>query len=173
METLVATFEAYGAYLWLLLLLLVLLAIIWLAVLHRRLGHVRRAYAALLTGPDGQDLGALLGMYVEQMQLAASKAEQLSRSSDRLEIEVGKSMQRLGLVRFNAFEGLGGEQSFALALLDAAGDGFVLSSLQGRDDSRLYAKPVTKCNSAYTLSAEEKQAIGLAYEGDVDKASQL
>jgi hypothetical protein len=170
-ESLIATFEAYGAYLWLFLLLLMLLAVVWLAVLHRRLGHMRRTYAALLTGADGQDLGALLSMYVEQMQLAASKAEQLSRSSDRMEIEIGKSMQRLGLVRFNAFEGLGGEQSFAIALLDGAGDGFVLSSLQGRDDSRLYAKPVSKWDSAYTLSVEEKQAIAQAYEGDVDKPS--
>jgi hypothetical protein len=170
-ESLIATFEAYGAYLWLFLLLLMLLAVVWLAVLHRRLGLMRRTYAALLTGADGQDLGALVSMYVEQMQLAASKAEQLSRSSDRMEIEIGKSMQRLGLVRFNAFEGLGGEQSFAIALLDGAGDGFVLSSLQGRDDSRLYAKPVSKGDSAYTLSVEEKQAIAQAYEGDVDKAS--
>jgi hypothetical protein len=170
-ESLIATFEAYGAYLWLFLLLLMLLAVVWLAVLHRRLGLMRRTYAALLTGADGQDLGALLGMYVEQMQMAASKAEQLSRSSDRMEIEIGKSMQRLGLVRFNAFEGLGGEQSFAIALLDGAGDGFVLSSLQGRDDSRLYAKPVSKWDSAYTLSVEEKQAIAQAYEGDVDKPS--
>jgi hypothetical protein len=170
-EPLIATFEAYGVYLWLFLLLLMLLAVVWLSVLHRRLGHMRRIYAVLLTGTDGQDLGALLGMYVEQMKLAASKAEQSSRSSDRMEIEIGKSMQRLGLVRFNAFEGIGGEQSFAIALLDGAGDGFVLSSLQGRGESRLYAKPVNKWDSAYTLSAEEKQAIAQAYEGDVDKPS--
>ncbi|HUW95502.1 MAG TPA: DUF4446 family protein, partial [Anaerolineae bacterium] len=107
------------------------------------------------------------------MQLAASKAEQLSRSSDRMEIKVRKSMQRLGLVRFNAFEGIGGEQSFAIALLDEAGDGFVLSSLQGRDESRLYAKPITKWDSTYTLSVEENQAIARAHESDVDKKSQL
>ncbi len=173
MGPLIARFEAYGAYLWLFVLMLMLLVVVWLAVQHRRLGHMRRTYAALLTGADGQDVGALLGMYVEQMQLAASKAEQLSKSSDRMKIEIERSMQRLGLVRFNAFEGLGGDQSFAIALLDGAGDGFVLSSLQGRDDSRLYAKPVSKFDSAYTLSVEEKQAIAQAYEGDVDKPSQL
>ncbi|HUV73486.1 MAG TPA: DUF4446 family protein [Anaerolineae bacterium] len=173
MELLIAIFEAYGAYLWLLLLVVMLLATLWLSVLHRRVGQLRRTYAALLTGADDQDLGELLGMYVEQMQLAASKAEQLSRSSDRMEIKVRKSMQRLGLVRFNAFEGIGGEQSFAIALLDEAGDGFVLSSLQGRDESRLYAKPITKWDSTYTLSVEENQAIARAHESDVDKKSQL
>ena len=166
-------FETYGAYLWLFLVVAVLLAALWLFVLHRRMTRLRRSYAALLTGADDQDLGELLGMYVEQMRLAGSKAEQLSKSSDRMEAKLSKSVQRLGLVRFNAFEGIGGEQSFAVALLDEEGDGVVLSSLQGRGESRLYAKPVTKWDSTYTLSVEEKQAIAQAYESDVDNDSQL
>ena len=173
MESLIATFEAYGAYLWLFLLVLVLLAVLWLLVLHRRVGQLHRKYAALLTGADDQDLGELLSMYVDQMQLAASKAEELSNSANRMEIRIRKSMQRLGLVRFDAFPGIGGEQSFAVALLDEQGDGFVLSSIQGRGESRLYAKPILKWDSSYTLSVEEKQAIARAYESDIDKQSQL
>ena len=173
MEPLFTVYSNYGPYLWLIALLLVLLSLVWLAVLHRRVSELRSRYAALLTGTSGEDLGKLLTMYVEQTRLATSTAEQLTTSSDRMEIKLRRSLQRLGLVRFNAFEGLGGEQSFAVALLDDEGSGVVLSSLQGRGESRLYAKPVEKWDSTYTLSVEEKEAIGRAHESDVDKDSRL
>jgi hypothetical protein len=172
-ESLFVIYEQYGPQLWLALLALLLLASLWLFTLHRRVGELRRSYAALLTSGDGKNLGELLSMYVEQMRLAASKAEQLARISDRLETKVTKSVQRLGLVRFNAFEGIGGEQSFAVALLDEKGDGVVLSSLQGRGEGRLYAKPVVKWDSTYSLSVEEKEAIAIAYGRDVDSDSQM
>jgi len=172
-EPLFTVYGNYGPYLWLLVLLLVLLLGLWLVVLQRRVGELRRRYAALLTGASGEDLGKLLTMYVEQARLATSTAERLTTSSDRMEIKLRRSLQRLGLVRFNAFEGLGGEQSFAVALLDDEGSGVVLSSLQGRGESRLYAKPVEKWDSTYTLSVEEKEAIGRAHESDVDKDSRL
>jgi hypothetical protein len=164
-------YESYGVYLWLFVFLLVLVSIVWLVGLHRRVSGLRRSYAALLTGADGENLGELLSMYVEQMRLAGSKAEQLSRTSDRLESQVKGSIQRLELLRFNAYEGIGGEQSFALALLDAEGDGVVISSLQGRGDNRLYAKPIKSWGSTYTLSTEEKEAIERASDRDVDKDS--
>jgi len=166
-------YENYGAYVWLILLLLTLALAGWLVVLHRRVTRLRRTYSALLTGTDGRDLGELLSMYVEQMSLAASKADQLSKSSDRMERRIKNSIQRLGLVRFNAFAGIGGEQSFAAALLDEKGDGIVISSLQGRGENRLYAKPVMNWDSSYTLSVEEKEALTQARESDVDNESHL
>ena len=173
MQLLVTVYGNYGAYLWLLVLLLVLLVVLWLVVLQRRVSELSRRYAALLTGASGEDLGELLTLYGEQLRLTASSAEQLTTSADRMEIKLRRSLQRLGLVRFNAFEGLGGEQSFAVALLDDEGGGVVLSSLQGRGESRLYAKPVKKWDSTYNLSVEEKEAIRRAYESDVDKDSGL
>jgi hypothetical protein len=166
-------YENYGIYLWLILLLLILVLAGWLVVLHRRVTQLRRTYSALLTGTDGRDLGELLSMYVEQMSLAASKADQLSKSSDRMDRRIKNSIQRLGLVRFNAFEGIGGEQSFAAALLDEKGDGVVISSLQGRGENRLYAKPIKNWDSSYTLSVEEKEALTQAREGDVDNEPHL
>jgi hypothetical protein len=173
MESLLMIYENYGIYLWLTLLLLMLVLAGWLVLLHRRVTQLRRTYSALLTGTDGRDLGELLSMYVEQMSLAASKADQLSKNSDRMDRRIKNSIQRLGLVRFNAFEGIGGEQSFAAALLDEKGDGVVISSLQGRGENRLYAKPIKNWDSSYTLSVEEKEALTQARESDVDNEPHL
>ena len=70
-----------------------------------------------------------------------------------------RSFQRVGLVRYNPFEETGGNQSFALALLDAAGDGWVLSSLHARSGTRVYAKAITAGRSDATLSDEETDAV--------------
>ena len=70
-----------------------------------------------------------------------------------------RSFQRVGLVRYNPFEETGGNQSFALALLDAAGDGWVLSSLHARSGTRVYAKAITAGRSDAALSDEETAAI--------------
>jgi hypothetical protein len=70
-----------------------------------------------------------------------------------------KAFQRVGLVRYNPFEETGGNQSFALALLDAAGDGWVLSSLHARSGTRVYAKAIAAGKADAALSEEETAAI--------------
>lgn len=70
-----------------------------------------------------------------------------------------KSMHKIGVVRFNPFQSLGGEQSFCLALLDGDDSGVVISSLQGKDMTHIYAKPIVAGASQYPLSREEKDAI--------------
>lgn len=173
MEQLSSIYESYALPLWLVSFLLVILLGVWLLLLRRQVHGLRQRYGALLTGAQGRDLGELLSMYVEQMRLAASKAGQFSTTAEEMDRRLQGSIQRLGLVRFDAFEESGGEQSFALALLDADGDGVVVSSLQGRAESRVYAKPVVNWDSTYNLSAEEKGAIAQAYQREVDKNSHL
>ena len=72
---------------------------------------------------------------------------------------------RVGLVRFNPFEDTGGNQSFALALTDVAGDGFVVSSLHSRTGTRVYAKAISDGRSDGALSQEESAALRLALAG--------
>jgi len=75
------------------------------------------------------------------------------------------AVQRVGLVRFDAFEDMGGQLSFALALLDADGTGVVLSSINGRRETRVYAKSIERGESATTLSDEERESVRRAMGG--------
>ena len=72
---------------------------------------------------------------------------------------MSQAISRVGLVRYNPFEETGGNQSFALALLDAEGNGWVLSSLHARAGTRVYAKAITGGRSDAGLSEEETAAI--------------
>jgi hypothetical protein len=80
----------------------------------------------------------------------------------KLEILEKKSkfnFQKIGLVRYNPFSDVGGNQSFSLALLDANNNGMVLTGLFGREGNRVYGKPIKNGESEYSLSEEEKKAI--------------
>jgi hypothetical protein len=69
------------------------------------------------------------------------------------------TVQHAALVRYDAFEDVGGRLSFSCALLDDHGSGVVLTSINGRQETRVYAKPVTAGTSSYNLSTEEHEAI--------------
>jgi hypothetical protein len=89
----------------------------------------------------------------------AHDIDALTARTVALEAAQRRSFQRVGLVRYNPFEETGGNQSFALALLDAAGDGWVLSSLHARSGTRVYAKGITSGRADGGLSDEETAAI--------------
>lgn len=81
---------------------------------------------------------------------------------NRLASQLESAVQRVGVVRYNPFEDTGSNQSFVLAMLDARGDGFVLSSLHSRQSTRMFLKPVTGGKADGAISAEEGEAIKLA-----------
>jgi hypothetical protein len=71
----------------------------------------------------------------------------------------------VGLVRYDAFEDVGGRLSFSCAMLDDHGNGVVMTSINGRQDTRVYAKPIVDGHSQYNLSVEEEEAIRQAISG--------
>ena len=88
----------------------------------------------------------------------------LQAKHQSLSVDSLNHFQRMGLVRFNAFDNTGSDLSFALAMTDAARNGFVLSGIYGREESRVYAKPIVEGESTYMLTKEEKQALQAAAE---------
>lgn len=69
------------------------------------------------------------------------------------------AIQKMGVVRYNPFEDNGGNLSFSIAILDAGDSGVVITSMHGREQNRIYAKPIQKGKSEFSLTAEEVQAI--------------
>ncbi len=94
------------------------------------------------------------GMAVERQDLAAT-VQQLTGT-------VGSVLRRVALVRYDAFEDLGGRLSFSLALLDDGGNGITLTSIASTSDTRLYAKALTGGVGEHALSPEEEQAVKAA-----------
>lgn len=144
---------------------LVLLLLIGFVVQSARLGRAVRSYRELVRGTDGGSLHDLLAGSADQAVRASERMAELERFHDAIEGRTRRSLQHIGLVRFNPFDDTGSDQSFAIALLDDARDGIVISSLHGRANTRVFAKPIRAGGSDHTLSDEEAQAIRIALEG--------
>ena len=142
-------------------LLIVVLALVLAVVgLIRRVRKLGRRLESITRGSDGESFEAVLGSHLERVRQVVQNVEAVSARTTDVEQQVQGTLSRVGLVRFNPFEGdTGGNQSFALALLDGRGDGFVVSSLHARAVTRMYAKAVTGGTSDVTLSDEESAAL--------------
>ena len=123
--------------------------------------RTRRIDARLRASGSGQGsrTAAVGDGQLDRVAAVARDLEGLTARTAALETAQRRAFQRVGLVRYNPFEETGGNQSFALALLDAAGDGWVLSSLHARSGTRVYAKGITAGRADAGLSDEETAAI--------------
>lgn len=146
------------------LTVLIFLALIVFISVNIKLTRLNRHYEQMMRGTSGVNLEQLLNHHIEQVNLVSSKTGQLDRDVQRLEATLRTAVQKVGLVRFNAFEDTGSDLSFAVAMLNAANDGVVVSSIFGRSESRIYAKPIVAGQSSYFLTDEEKGALEKAQE---------
>lgn len=151
-------------------LLMGLVAILILIVLLQaaRLRRAVRGYRDLVrddrAGPTGS-LHELLAAHADQITRAGTRMTEIEELQDILIRRTEHGLQHVGIVRFNPFDDTGSDQSFVIALLDANRDGVVISSLHGRDSTRVFAKPISGGTSIHQLSSEEADAIRLALEG--------
>ena len=141
-------------------------ALIGLLMLALRLRKLRREYA-LLRSSDGEerDIFAILGRAIRRIEATDKRLDGVSSMIEQHHALGRFSLQKFGIVRYNAFEEMGGNLSFSLALLDDHGDGVVVTSINGRTEARTYAKPVRSLDSSHNLSDEERQAIHAAMAG--------
>jgi hypothetical protein len=120
-------------------------------------------------GPSDAPIEEHLGVVTEAQGRSIQRLEgavvQLADGEKHLGESLRSAVRHVGLVRFDAFEDMGGRLSFSAALLDDNGDGIVITSINGRQDTRCYAKTVQRGTSIHNLSDEEEQAIREAMSG--------
>lgn len=141
--------------------LLVAVAILVLGslLLVRRSRRLSRRLDAITRGSDAQSLESVLGAHLERVRAVVVDVDRLAARTALVERDLRRTLGRVGLVRYNPFEETGGNQSFALAVLDGNGDGFVISSLHARAGTRVYAKAVKAGAAESALSDEEAAAL--------------
>jgi hypothetical protein len=146
------------------LAVVVVLLIAWQGSTNFRLNRVLRQYRQLATGVEGQPLDELLQKILDRGAIESQALARLESDLKQLGHEVESHIQNVGLVRYNAFDDTGGDQSYALALLDDHGNGAIVNGLFHRTECRVYVKPVHDWKSIYSMSDEESEAIRKARE---------
>ncbi|MEK7660156.1 MAG: DUF4446 family protein [Patescibacteria group bacterium] len=158
------TLTAYVPYLLIAILTYVVVSAGVLIYLWRRL-------RAIFKGRNAADLEELLGDIAHSADTIMASQERIEQRIDGIDDALSHAVQHVGVVRFNPFDDAGGDQSFALALLDARDTGVVVSSLYSREGTRLYAKPIVRGKSKYRLTEEEHDALAHALGATNETAS--
>jgi len=148
--------------------LLLVLLFLWLATIASRQQHLRSRIESLLDEVEGGSVPAMLNQYVVTVRQLAGQVESLERQVDVLSRDAPGMVRHVGLVRFSPFRDTGGDQSFAMALLDGRRNGVVVTGLHSRLESKLFAKPVVGGRSRYSLTPEEQRALDQSVATSID-----
>lgn len=111
---------------------------------------------------NGNNIDEILKTYLNDVREIKKDNSEIKAYYTKLDSDISSCIQKVGLVRYNAFKNVGSDLSFAIALLDKNDNGVVFNGLYGSDSSNIYAKPIKNGESSYQLSPEEKYAIEIA-----------
>lgn len=142
-----------------------LLAVIEFFILmgvRARLTRLSRMLRNLFAGPEGIDLEAMLRRCQEQSEAAMMRSDEVETRLAVLSQQMQGCIQHFGLVRYDGFGDVSGQQSFSLAILDANRNGAVVTGLFSRAASRCYGKAVIAGTPEQSLTEEEQQALDMA-----------
>ena len=121
-----------------------------------------KKYYWFMKGFGETNIEQSLEKFMTRVEEVYERGKELENHSNQIDRTLIKCFQKIGIVRYNAFENVGSDLSFAIALLNLNDDGVLINGIYSRDSSATYAKPIVSGKSKYALSAEEEQAIDLA-----------
>ncbi len=136
--------------------LLLILYVVDVVKLHK----IKKEYKKFMVKlGDGNNIEEQLKQYMDKVLQVKNQNVEIEKDCKKMNKEISECLQKVGLVRYNAFKDTGSDLSFALAILNQENTGIVLNGIYSREMSNIYAKPVERGESTYTLSEEEKEAI--------------
>ncbi len=138
------------------------LILMWVGMTERRL---KKFFA----GKKSQDLEELLTDILKQVENVKKTQIEINKHLSIIDHKQKKTIRGIETIRFNPFEGGGGNQSFAISFINDEGDGVILSSLYARDRMSIFAKPITNGSSEFELSSEEKEVLKKTMNESVEK----
>lgn len=140
----------------LVLIILVMVNIIYSIYINRKYVHFMNKLG------NGNNLDEMLRKYLADVREIKKDNTEIKAYYTQLDNNIDSCIQKIGLVRYNAFKDVGSDLSFAIALLDRNDNGVILNGLYGSESSNIFAKPIKGGVSKYQLSEEEKEALEIA-----------
>jgi hypothetical protein len=134
------------------------LGLLVVLLLWRRIARVQAAQAAVLGGAGGDLLEFVVSLQTRVDDLHRA-VDEVAAALSRVDRRVDGAVTNTAVVRYDAYEGTGGQQSASVAMLDATRTGTVVTAIQGRDYARIYVKDLDRGRSPVALSPEEQEAV--------------
>lgn len=159
MENLISNLSNYLPYILIGMGVVILLLLILLIILWKSVNRLENKYRKMMRGSSNKNLEEVIVSKLNDVEEAENAAREAAKLCENLKVEIRGCVQKVGIMRYKAFEDVGSDLSFSIAMLDGHNDGIVLTGLYGRHDSTTYAKPVDKGISRYELSEEEAHVL--------------
>ncbi len=133
-------------------------------VLHTKIAGLRKKYNYFMNGSNGVSIERKLSVEVAELRENAKMIDTLFQQQTEIQKVQNHSFQKIGFIKYNAFENIGNNLSFSLTLLDGQNNGIIISSVYGRNESRFFSKPIIQGKSLSGLSAEEEASLRAALQ---------
>ena len=143
---------------------ILLVFFIWNVYLSYNLSRVKKRTRSFFASSEAKDLEEIIYKQIKKTNEVDGEIKKLIEDSGKIRENMAKCVQKVGVVRFNPFGDVGGNQSFIIALLDNSLNGVIIQSLYSREGVRVYSKQIKDGKSEYALGKEEEEAIKIANE---------
>lgn len=144
------------------LLLLLLIVLILLIVQIKKTGNLKKRLDKFVSGKDGNSLEQEIVSLFEDNKFLKNITEKNKKDIRILYKNMESAYQKMGLVKYDAFNQMGGQLSFCLALLDENNNGFILNSVHSTEACYSYTKEIKQGESTISLGKEEEEALAMA-----------
>lgn len=135
---------------------------IWNIALSVGLKRLKKKYTRIMAGSTTSTLESAILQNADKSIMAVEKVTEMKTHIETLEKQLEGCIQRVDIIRYNAFSDTGSDLSYSLALLNNKNDGLILTGIYGRNEAYTYAKPIKSGESSYALSEEEIQVLKVA-----------
>lgn len=159
----------YGTLITLVLIVLVFILFITVIVCITSLNKVEKKYRRLMRGTNNKNLEELIIGYLDRIDEIKDTTNEVKNLCDYTTSLTNSCIQRVSIIRYKAFEDVGSDLSYSIALLDGYNNGVILTSIYARTESTTYAKPIDKGISRYDLSEEEEKVLYQAMNSQIKK----
>lgn len=155
----ISILNQYQSIIYLVVLVFIIILLIIEIVNRIELNRIEKRYKKIMKGSSGKNIEEMIYEYKKNVEQAMEIVNDLKDDYNDINERLKGCVQKVSIVRYRAFEDVGSDLSFSIALLDDKNNGIILTGIYGRSECTTFAKPIENGISKYDLSDEEKQAL--------------
>jgi len=159
MQTIINFINSKQTYIIIGLIILVFILMIIIVTTYASLNKIETKYRKLMRGVNKKNLEDIVVSYLDKIDEVKEQNEIMKEMYEQINGKLTTCVQNTSMIRYKAFDDMGSDLSFSIALLDGDSNGVILTSIYGRNESTIYAKPIDKGISRYELSMEENKVL--------------
>lgn len=159
MKEIMTAFYEFHSYITIGLAIIVIILLMMMLSMIKSINKLENKYRKLTRGVKNKNIEEIIIGYLDNIDGLKDNMEEIKAQQEELSNKLKSCIQKFGILRYKAFDDIGSDLSFSVALLDNNNNGIILTGIYGRNESTVYAKPIDEGISRYELSEEEEEVL--------------